>query len=105
MTNEEKTLNKVGGDQDIINGLGSTESPTEVTGRMEPLPTMMEWGWKAEGGRGKEMLPECRVVWLEAPESATQLVASVGGVNSMVLKEPARDCGSHSPDHDVQDCC
>jgi hypothetical protein len=55
--------------------------------------------------RGEEMLPECGVVWLEAPESVTQSVAGVGGVSSMVLKEPARDCGSHSPDHGVQDCC
>jgi hypothetical protein len=72
---------------------------------MEQLPMMMEWGWKAEGGREEEMLPEYGVVWLEAPESATQSVAGVRGVSSMVLKEPMRDCGSHSPDYDVQDCC
>jgi hypothetical protein len=69
---------------------------------MEPLPTIMEWGCKAEEGRGEEMLPEYGVVWLEAPESATQLVA---GVSSMVLKELVRDCGSHSPNHGVHDCC
>jgi hypothetical protein len=51
------------------------------------------------------MLPRYGVVWLDAPESTTQLVAVVGGVSSMVLKELARDCGSHSRDHDVQDCC
>jgi hypothetical protein len=51
------------------------------------------------------MLPEYVVVWLEAPESATQLVTSMGGVSSMVLKEPARGCGSHSPEHSTQDCC
>jgi hypothetical protein len=51
------------------------------------------------------MLHEDGVVWLEVLESATQSVAGVGGVSSMVLKEPARDCGSHSPDHGVQDCC
>ena len=47
------------------------------------------------------------MVWLEAPESATQSVTGVGGVSAIVLKEPARDCGSHSPDHGVQDdgCC
>jgi hypothetical protein len=67
---------------------------------MEPLPTMMEWGWKAEGGWGEEMLPEWGVVWLETLESATQSMASVGGVNSMVL-EPTRDCASHSPDHGI----
>jgi hypothetical protein len=48
------------------------------------------------------MLPEYGVVWLEAPESATKLVA---GVSSMVLKELVRDCGSHSPNHGVHDCC
>jgi hypothetical protein len=31
-------------------------------------------------------------------------VAGVGGVSSMVLKEPTRDYGSHSPDHGIQDC-
>jgi hypothetical protein len=50
------------------------------------------------------MLPEYGVVWLEALESATPSVMGHGGVSSMVLKEPMRDCGSHSPDHDVQDC-
>jgi hypothetical protein len=70
---------------------------------MEPLPIMMEQGWKAEGGQGEEMLPEYGVVWLEAPESATQSVMGVGAVSSMVLKESARDCGSHSLDHGVQD--
>jgi hypothetical protein len=52
-------------------------------------------------GRGEERLPEYGVVWLEAPESTTQSVIGVEGVSSMVLKEPARDCGSHSPDNDV----
>jgi hypothetical protein len=56
-------------------------------------------------GQGEEMLPECGVVWLEASESATQSVTGVGGVSSMMLKEPARDCGSHTPDQGVQDCC
>jgi hypothetical protein len=49
-----------------------------MIGRIEPLPTMMERGWKAEGEQGEEMLPECGVVWLEAPESATLSVADVG---------------------------
>jgi hypothetical protein len=31
------------------------------------------------------------VVWLEAPESATQSVTA-GGVKAMVLKELANDC-------------
>jgi hypothetical protein len=51
------------------------------------------------------MLPEFGVVWLEAPESTTQSVAGMEGVSSMVLKEPVRDYGSHSPDHGAQDCC
>jgi hypothetical protein len=51
------------------------------------------------------MLPEYGVVWLKAPESATQSVTGVGGVSSMVQKEPTRDSGSHSPDHGVQDYC
>jgi hypothetical protein len=51
------------------------------------------------------MLPGYGVVWLEARELATQSVAGMGRVSSMVLKEPTRDCESHSPDHDVQDCC
>jgi hypothetical protein len=55
-------------------------------------------------GWGEEMLPEYGVVWLEGPESATQSVTGVGGVSSMVLKEPTRDCGSHSHDHGVQNC-
>jgi hypothetical protein len=33
---------------------------------------------ESQRGRGEEMLPEYRVVWLEVPESATQLVAGVG---------------------------
>jgi hypothetical protein len=59
---------------------------------------------ESQRGRGEEMLPEYGVVWLEAPELATQSVMGVGGVSSMVLKEPARDYGSHSPNHGVQDC-
>jgi hypothetical protein len=41
------------------------------------------------------------VVWLVAPESATQSVMSVGE------QKPSRDCGSHSPNHSVEggDCC
>jgi hypothetical protein len=52
------------------------------------------WGW------GEEMLPGYEVVWLEVLES----VAVVGGVSSMVLKEPVTDSGSHSHDHGDQDC-
>jgi hypothetical protein len=33
---------------------------------------------ESQRGRGEEMLPEYGVVWLEAPESATQSMAGVG---------------------------
>jgi hypothetical protein len=42
-------------------------------------------------GRTEVKLLASEVVWLEAPESATQSVA-VGGVKAMVLKELANDC-------------
>jgi hypothetical protein len=47
------------------------------------------------------------LVWVEGLESATKSITNVEGVSFIVLKESARDCGSHSPDHDVQDdnCC
>jgi hypothetical protein len=64
----------------------------------------MERGWKVEGGRGEEILCGYRVVWLEAPESATQSVTGMEGVSSIVLKELARYSGSHSLDHGIQDC-
>jgi hypothetical protein len=32
------------------NGPGRTDVPTEVTGRVEPLPTTMEVGWEGWGG-------------------------------------------------------
>jgi hypothetical protein len=68
---------------------------------MEPLPTTMERGWKAEGVQEEEILPGYGVVWLEAPKSATPSMIGVGAVSSKVLKEPARNCGSHSLDHGV----
>jgi hypothetical protein len=44
---------------------------------------------------------------LVAPESTTQSVTSVGGVDAVELRQPARDCGSHSLNHDVEgsNCC
>jgi hypothetical protein len=44
---------------------------------------------------------------LVAPESATQSVTSVGGVDAVELRQPARDYGSHSLNHDVEgsNCC
>jgi hypothetical protein len=45
--------------------------------------------------------------WLVALESATQSVTSVGGADAVALRKPARDCGSHSPNHggESDDCC
>jgi hypothetical protein len=69
-----------------------TESPTEVIGREEPLPTMIDEGVDEFKGRGLEILPAKVVVWCEAPESATQSWTELGGSWSvMVLKELARD--------------
>jgi hypothetical protein len=62
-----------------------------VTGRADPLPKMMDEGSVEVVGRTEVKLPASEVVWLEAPESATQLV-TVGGVKAMVLKELAHDC-------------
>jgi hypothetical protein len=47
------------------------------------------------------------VVWLVASDSATQSVTGMGGEGAVELRQPARYCGSHSPNHDVEggDCC
>jgi hypothetical protein len=47
------------------------------------------------------------VVWFVVPESATQLVTGVGGVDVVELRQSTRDCESHSPNHGVEggDCC
>jgi hypothetical protein len=47
MTNRKKTLNHVRSYQNIvkINGPGRTESPTKVTRKEEPLPTMIDEGF------------------------------------------------------------
>jgi hypothetical protein len=47
------------------------------------------------------------VVWLVAPESATQSVTGVGGAGTVELKQPVRDCDSHTLNHGVEgdDCC
>jgi hypothetical protein len=46
------------------------------------------------------------MVWLVASESTTQLVTSVGGADVIELRQPTRDYGSNSPNHDVEggDC-
>jgi hypothetical protein len=43
------------------------------------------------GGRTEVKLPASEVVWLDVPESATQLVTAKG-VKFMVLKELANNC-------------
>jgi hypothetical protein len=67
-----------------------TESPNEMIGRADPLPTMMDEGSVEVGGRTRVKLPTSEVVWLEASESTTQSVTT-GGVKAMVLKELAND--------------
>jgi hypothetical protein len=46
------------------------------------------------------------VVWLVAPELATQSTTDVGGADVVELRQLVRDCGSHSLNHDVKggDC-
>jgi hypothetical protein len=68
-------------------GPGRIVSPTEVTSRVDPSPTMMEkekvglWGW------GKETIMGSGVVWCQAPESATQSVGGEGGDDMGMGKE------------------
>jgi hypothetical protein len=47
------------------------ESPTEVTGRANLLPTMMDKESVEVGGQTTVKLPAPKVVWLEVPESVT----------------------------------
>jgi hypothetical protein len=55
-------------------------SPTEVIGRMDPLPTMMDEGTVELGGRKREreMLPGLGVVWFDTLELATHSVSESG---------------------------
>jgi hypothetical protein len=77
------------------NGSRRTESPTMVTGREEPLPTMIVEGFDEFKGQGVEILPTNGVVWWIVPESATQSWTEVGGGwSTMVLKEWASNCWS-----------
>jgi hypothetical protein len=66
------------------------KSPTEVTGRADPLPTTMDEGSVEVGGRIEVKLPTSEVVWLKVPESATQSVTA-RGVKAMVLKKLTND--------------
>jgi hypothetical protein len=44
---------------------------------------------------------------LAAPEATSQLVMGVGGADAIKLRQPARDYGSHSLNHNVEgdNCC
>jgi hypothetical protein len=44
-------------------GPGRTASPTKVTGRVEPFPTMMEEGREGWGGEVEDIIPASVVVW------------------------------------------
>jgi hypothetical protein len=76
--------------------LKRAESPTEVTRRDDPLPTMMDEGSVEVGGRTEVKLLTFEVGWFQAPESAMQSVTT-RWVKAMVLKELANDCWSHMP--------
>jgi hypothetical protein len=41
-------------------------------------------------------------VWLVAVETATQSVTGVEGAGAIELKEPMRDCESHSVNHAIK---
>jgi hypothetical protein len=47
------------------------------------------------------------VVWLVASKTATQSVTGVGGADAVEMRQPVRECGSHSSNHDVEggNCC
>ena len=65
-----------------LNGLGIIEYPVSTTGRVAPLPTMMEVG--KEGEDVGVTIPGFAAMWEEAPESKTQSVLP-GGVSDTVL--------------------
>ena len=73
---------------------GKTESPTEVTGRAEPLE-----GQEGGGGWDEVRIPESGVVWKEAPESAIQSAEETDEVRVVVLKDSASHAGSQPPAH------
>ena len=60
----------------------------------------MDEGSVGRGGQTKVKLPPLKVVWLEAPESATQSV-TVGGTIFMVWKEWASGCWCRELIHGV----
>jgi hypothetical protein len=66
-----------------------------VTGRVEPLLTMIDEGLVEFKGRELEILLTERVVWCEASESSTQSLTDLwGGCSAIVLKEFVSDCWS-----------
>jgi hypothetical protein len=70
---------------------GSCVEPVAVTGKREPLPTIMDEG---EGYREKEVCERVlgsEVIWDVAPESKYQSLVA-GCWRFMVLKEEANDC-------------
>jgi hypothetical protein len=75
--NEKKILNDVKCNKNIIkiNGPGRTMSPTEVTGRMDLLPTTMDEGIVGLGGRKREMLSRSGAMWFNALESMTHSIS------------------------------
>jgi hypothetical protein len=62
-----------------------------VTGRADPLPTMMDEGSVEVGGRTEVKLPASEVMWLEVLESTMQSMTA-GGIKAMVLKEVTNHC-------------
>jgi hypothetical protein len=75
--------------------MGRAVLPTEVTGRDDPLPKMMDEGSVGRGDLTEVKLLTLKVVWLEAPESMTQSVTT-GGTITMVWKE-MRGCWTLTP--------
>ena len=70
--------------------------PTEVTGRQDSSPTMIEEGQEECGCRTEERIPASGVVCKEAPESAIHSVLT-GGVRPMALKDCASAAWSPPP--------
>jgi hypothetical protein len=79
----------------VVIGPRRTESPTEVIGREESLPTTIDERLDEAKGRRVEILPTDGVVCCVALESATQFWTEIGGGwSAMVLKEFSSDCWS-----------
>jgi hypothetical protein len=72
--NREKGMSQTKSNEDVVEVERSTDTPTEVTGRVESLPTTMEGGCVGCGGWEWNNELVVGVVWKEAPESTTQSV-------------------------------